>query len=100
MTNLNSMIATTATMIQPIALRASEPNADELPMRRTLVRRAQAVLIVRALQVREALGARDLAVLEREAGEPVAAHGGVGAAVRRHEGETSHRKTGRRQGRA
>ena len=37
--------------------------------------------------MREALGARDLAVLEAQAGEAEAAHGGVGAAAGGHERE-------------
>ena len=39
------------------------------------------MLIVRALEVREALGTGDLAVLEAQPGDTVAADGGVGAAV-------------------
>jgi hypothetical protein len=55
-----------------------------------LLRVGQDDLIVRALEVREALGARDLAILEAQAGEAVAAHGGLAAAVRGHEGEPAH----------
>ena len=81
-------------MIQAIALRAKEPNAEELPMTATLDRFTQDVLIVRALEVREALGASDLAVLEAQAGEAVAADGGVRAAGGRHESETADRQPG------
>ena len=81
-------------MTQAIALRASEPNAEELPMTATVHRFAQVELIVRALEVREALGASDLAVLEAQAGEPVAAHGGVRAAGGRDESEAADRQPG------
>ena len=60
-------------------------------------RLAQDDLIVRALQVREALGAGDLAVLEAQAGEPVAAHRGVGAAGGRDQGEAADGKPGGRE---
>ena len=62
------------------------------------------LLIVRALEVREALGASDLTVLEAQAGEAVAADGGVGAtggrAPGRGGGPGARRRRGRRWGRS
>ena len=52
--------------------------ASVLPALKRLVSVSRA-----ALGVREALGARDLAALEPQPGEPVAAHGGVAAAAAR-----------------
>src|SRR3954447_16988885 len=92
-TNLKSRIATKATMIQAIALRTREPDED-LPMSGNVPRATQDALIVCALEMREALGASDLAVLEPQAGDPVAADGGVGAADGRDQGEASHRQSG------
>ena len=44
--------------------------------------------------MREALGASDLAVLEPQAGEPVAAHRGVRTPAGRHKGEAADRDPG------
>ena len=66
-------------------------------MQANVLRPAQLALIVGALEMREALGAGDLAVLEPQARDPVAADGGVGAAVRRHEREAADRHARRRR---
>jgi hypothetical protein len=56
--------------------------------------RLKEVLIVHALKVSEALGARDLAIFKAQPGDAVPADGGVGAAVGRHKGEAADRQPG------
>src|SRR4051812_13492052 len=90
MMTLNTTIATRATTAQRISVRASEPNEELLPMAGNLLPVSQDDLIVSALEVREALGPRDLAIFEPQAGEAVAAHRGVAAAGGGDEGEPSH----------
>src|SRR4051794_10152421 len=53
--------------------------------------RTERQLIVRAPEMREALGARHLPILEAQAGEAEAAHGGVIPAVRGHKDQAAGR---------
>src|SRR3954452_20658455 len=90
--SLKTKIATNATIRRPSALAINEPFL--LPMRANVLRAGQGDLIVGALEVREALGASDLAILEAQAREPVAPHCSIAAAGRRDQGEAAHRKPG------
>src|SRR4051794_41849012 len=56
------------------------PFFSRLPMSLSVLAEFKGASIVHALQMREALGARDLAVLEPQAGEAETAHGRVGGA--------------------
>src|SRR3954454_13613157 len=100
-TILNARIATAITITQAM------PFFSRLPMSLSVLAEFKGASIVHALQMRKALGARDLAVLEPQAGEAEAAHGRVGAAAGGHEhepadrsvargGKSSHGKHGRR----
>src|SRR3954468_7174413 len=87
---LNAKTATTAMTTKASALRRS---AEFMPGR--LSRRVEGSLIVEALQVGEALGARHLAVLEAQAGEAEPAGGRVGAPVGGDQREPADRRPGR-----
>src|SRR4051794_9474013 len=87
---LNAKTATTAMTRKASALRRS---AEFMPG--SVSRRAEGPLIVEALEVREALGARDLAVLEAQAGQTEAAHGRVRAPVGGDQREPADRRPGR-----
>src|SRR3954447_25019129 len=98
MMTLNTTIATRATTAQRISVRASEPNEELLPMAGNLLPVSQDDLIVSALEVRETLGPGHLAILEAQAGEPVATHRRVVAAGGGNEGEPAHGQAGRDAG--
>jgi hypothetical protein len=57
----------------------------------SVLRELKRASIVSGLQVREALGARDLAVLEPQAGKPEAADGVVGASTGGDQDEATDR---------
>src|SRR3954447_21237604 len=89
MTILNARIATAITITHAM------PFFRRLPISLSVLAEFKGASIVHALQMREALGTRYLAVLEAQAGEAEAADGRVGAAAGGHEHEPADRSIAR-----